>query len=189
MSYKHTYKSKMYVLEKDLVDVDVMEPVDGKVVALIDPIIYDPDVMGIVGQFKPGKPLMKVVLPADLVDDESVEVIGNLQSVWCDPQIEFNGATMDYVVWENKESNRHSKGISIQIPDVSGIISDSLVNRSHGHIHEGFHRITKNRTINDLYIGCLVEQGVELTVKGDNYSSLRMLKVSELSLKAIIMDK
>lgn len=182
MSYKHGYKSKMYVLTKDLVDFEVMEQVEGKVVAMVDPIIFDPEVMGLVGLFKPGKPLMKVVLPSELVDDESVEVVEDLLPVWCDPQIEFNPATMDFVAWEKKESGRSSHNFSIHIPDVSKILENTPLVKDCCNDNGGYHRISKNRTVNDLYIGCMVEEGVELVVKGDNYGSLRMLKDSKVTI-------
>lgn len=182
MSYKHGYKSKMYVLARDLVDSEVMEQVEGKVVAMIDPIVFDPEVMGLVGSYKPGKPLMKVVLPSELVDDESIEVVEDLIPVWCDPEVEFNPATMDFVTWEKKESSRSIHGINIHIPDVSKIIENMPTFKNYGNESGGFHRISKNRTVNDLYVGCLVEEGIELVVKGDNYGSLKMLKNSKVRI-------
>lgn len=182
MGYKHNYKSHMFVLDKEMIDTDVMEPVDGKVVAMIDPVVFDPEVMGVVGSLKPGKPLMKVVLPADLVDEESVEVVESLQSVWCDPQVDFNPATMDFVTWEKKESRRFSQEVNIQIPDVSRIFENSFTTKHHREDNAQHHRITKNRIINDLYISCIVEEGVELTIKGDNYAPLKMLKDSKVRI-------
>lgn len=182
MSYKHEYKSKMYVITRDLFDQEVMENVDDKVVAMIDPIVFDPEVMGLVGSHKSGKPLMKVVLKSELVDGESIEIVEDLIPVWCDPEIEFNPATMDFVTWEKKESSKSFHGINIAIPDVSKIIQNVPIFKNHGKESCGFHRITKNRTINDLYVDCLVEEGIELIVKGDNFGSMKMLKNSKVRI-------
>jgi hypothetical protein len=178
----------MYVLEKSLVDVEVMEPVEGKVVAMIDPLVYDPEVMGIVGSGKPDKPLMKVVLPVELVDGEAVELAGELVPVWIDEVVEFNPATMEKISWGKAKRSDDEGGINIRIPKINLEGIGDLQKNMHGIRHVcqsdyGIHRITKNRTANDVYINCIVEEGVELFIKGDLYGSMKLLKGSKVSIK------
>lgn len=191
MSYKHNYKSQMYVLQKDLVDPDVMEPVEGKVVAMIDPLMFDPEVMAIVGHFRKGKPLMKAVLPSELVDDDSVEVAGDLVVVWADRDVDFNPATMEKVTWGKElEVVKTSDEVKRILP--AGFVERQVKNS----INQAFGRfddvdsdrnaeltIREDKVLKDLYMSCIVAESVKVTINGDVYGPLAMKKGSYVIIK------
>lgn len=196
MSYRHTYKSQMFVLEKELVDTEVMEPVADKVVAMIDPLMFDPGVMAIVGHFKKDKPLMKAVLPSELVDDDSVEIAGELVVVWADSdEVEFNPATMEKVTWgKDLEVIKTADEVKRIIPaDYVGRHVRNSIQQAFGKFEGDFREenqakvaeltIKEDKVLKDLYMSCIVAESVKVTVNGDVYGPLTMKKGSFVLVK------
>lgn len=186
MSYRHNYKSQMFVLERELVDPDVMESVDGKVVAMIDPLIFDPEVMAIVGHFKKDKPLMKAVLPSELVDDDSIEVAGNLVVVWADGEVvEFNPATMEKVTWgKDLEVVKKADEVKRIFPaDMAGGFAMNNHQQPFGQHISGSLVIKEDKILKDLYLSCMVAESVKVTINGDVYGPLTMKRGSRVTVK------
>ena len=185
MSYKHNYKSTMNALERSIIDSEVMELVEGKVVAMIDPLVFDPEVMAIVGTYKEGKPLMKVVIPSELIDEESVQIIDNLVVVWMDNAIEFNPATMEKVTWgKDLETVKIDDEVKRIYP--IDMVGREIRNNPHQsrkqHENVGI-TIKEDRTLKDLYLSCTVMESVNLVLKGDLMGPLTMKKGSHVVVK------
>lgn len=171
MAFRHNHSSIVVVVEKSIVDVEVMEPIKDKVVAMVEPSLFDSDLMGVVGKLDKTKPLLKVVLPFGLVDNESVEVIDDVVPVWIDAvQTEFNPATMAKVAWNQAADvtplKRNTQTIGKR--KVYEDIYDSVV-------------IGNDATVNgDIYGSVTVKSGVKVVVDGDVYGGVRMEQGSEM---------
>lgn len=171
MSFRHNHSSVVVVVEKSIVDVEVMEPIKDKVVAMIEPSLFDPELMGVVGKLDRTKPLLKVVLPFGLVDNESVEVIDDIVPVWIDAtQTEFNPATMTKVAWNQTADaippRRNSQTIGKR--KVYEDIYDSVI-------------IGNDATVDgDIYGSVTIKAGIKVVVDGDVYGVAQIEHGSEM---------
>lgn len=171
MAFRHNHSSVVVVVEKSIVDVEVMEPIKDKVVAMIEPSLFDPELMGVVGKLDRTKPLLKVVLPFGLVDNESVEVIDDIVPVWIDTaQTEFNPATMAKVAWNQTVDAMPSKRNSQTIGKrkVYEDIYDSVIIGNDAKVD------------GDVYGSVTVKAGIKVLVGGDVYGVAQMEHGSEM---------